>query len=92
MKVVEIFKSIDGEGKRAGLPTTFIRLHGCNLSCSYCDSKYACTGDEYTEMTLEQIIQSVLELGVSSVTVTGGEPLIHDDVNIHYSTSTIFKT
>ena len=51
MKVVEIFKSIDGEGKRAGLPTTFIRLHGCNLSCSYCDSKYACTGDEYTEMT-----------------------------------------
>lgn len=82
MKVVEIFKSIDGEGKRAGLPTTFIRLHGCNLSCSYCDSKYACTGDEYTEMTPEQIIQSVLELGVSSVTVTGGEPLIHDDVNI----------
>lgn len=81
MKVVEIFKSIDGEGKRAGLPTTFIRLHGCNLSCSYCDSKYACTGDEYTEMTPEQIIEYVLDLGVNSVTVTGGEPLIHDDIN-----------
>lgn len=80
MKVVEIFKSIDGEGKRAGLPTTFIRLHGCNLSCSYCDSKYACIGDEYTEMTVEQITQSVLDLGVNSVTVTGGEPLIHDDI------------
>ena len=82
MKVVEIFKSIDGEGKRAGLPTTFIRLHGCNLSCSYCDSKYACIGDEYTEMTPEEIIESVLELGVNSITVTGGEPLIHNDVNI----------
>ena len=81
MKVVEIFKSIDGEGKRAGLPTTFIRLHGCNLSCSYCDSKYACTGDEYTEMTPEQIIEYVLDLGINSVTVTGGEPLIHDDIN-----------
>ena len=81
MKVVEIFKSIDGEGKRAGLPTTFIRLHGCNLSCSYCDSKYACTGDEYTEMTPEQIIEYVLDLRVNSVTVTGGEPLIHDDIN-----------
>lgn len=81
MKVVEIFKSIDGEGKRAGLPTTFIRLHGCNLSCSYCDSKYACTGDEYTEMTPEQIIEYVLDIGINSVTVTGGEPLIHDDIN-----------
>ena len=81
MKVVEIFKSIDGEGKRAGLPTTFVRLHGCNLNCSYCDSKYACTGDEYTEMTPEQIIEYVLDLGVNSVTVTGGEPLIHDDIN-----------
>lgn len=81
MKVVEIFKSIDGEGKRAGLPTTFVRLHGCNLNCSYCDSKYACTGDEYTEMTPEQIIEYVLDLGINSVTVTGGEPLIHDDIN-----------
>lgn len=41
MKVIEIFKSIDGEGKRAGLPTTFVRLAGCNLRCRYCDTTYA---------------------------------------------------
>lgn len=81
MKVVEIFKSIDGEGKRAGLPTTFIRLHGCNLKCSYCDSEYACTGDEYTDMSVDEIIHAVLDLGISNVTITGGEPLIHEDIS-----------
>lgn len=77
MKVVEIFNSIDGEGKRAGLPTTFIRLYGCNLNCSYCDTRYGCEGDNYTEMTIYQIINLVNEIGCKSITITGGEPLIH---------------
>ena len=80
MKVVEIFKSIDGEGKRAGLPTTFIRLYGCNLRCSYCDSQYAWSGNNYEEMSVDKILTAVKELGITSITLTGGEPLIHKDV------------
>lgn len=80
MKVVEIFESIDGEGIRVGLPVTFIRLHGCNLRCSYCDSLYACDGDNYTEMSIEDILKKVKELNHKLITLTGGEPLIHPDV------------
>lgn len=80
-KVVEIFNSIEGEGRRAGLPCTFIRLWGCNLRCSYCDSMYAVEGTGYTEMTLDEILSQVSEFECPSVTVTGGEPLIHKDIN-----------
>lgn len=81
MKVVEIFKSIDGEGKRAGLPTTFIRLYGCNLHCSYCDTRYGCEDNNYTELSITDILNTVKKLGLKSITLTGGEPLIHEDVN-----------
>ena len=81
MRVVEIFKSIDGEGIRAGFPVTFIRLAGCNLKCSYCDSQYACQGVlGYPDMSIEQIVRKVYELGCKRITLTGGEPLIHEDV------------
>ena len=79
-KVVEIFKSIDGEGKKAGLVTTFIRLYGCNLRCSYCDTLYGIEGNNYIEMTLEDIVDECNKNGTSNITLTGGEPLIHDDV------------
>ena len=81
MKVSEIFLSIEGEGKRAGLPCTFIRLFGCNLRCSYCDSMYAVDGDDYTEMTIDEIVNEVLKLGCTNITVTGGEPLYHTETN-----------
>ena len=84
MKVVEIFNSIEGEGIRAGLPVTFIRLYGCNLRCSYCDTKYSyneANEEEgiypYTVMTVDEIIETVLRLGCPNVTITGGEPLMH---------------
>lgn len=80
MKVVEIFNSVEGEGKRAGLPATFIRLFGCNLRCSYCDSMYAVEGTDYTEMPIQQIMDKVEEIGCPNITVTGGEPLIHKDI------------
>lgn len=80
MKVVEIFKSIDGEGKRAGLPTTFIRLYGCNLHCSYCDTRYGCEGANFQIMSIPEIMDKVYELGVKSITITGGEPLIHSGI------------
>lgn len=83
MKVVEIFKSIEGEGKRAGLPCTFVRLFGCNLRCKYCDTKYGWSNeyaDSVKEMSVDQIVETVAKLGIPHVTITGGEPLIHDDI------------
>lgn len=79
-KVVEMFSSIDGEGLRAGLPVTFIRLHGCNLKCSYCDSQYACAGNDFIDIALEDIIKTVESFGIKAITLTGGEPLLHDSV------------
>lgn len=78
-KVVEIFDSIDGEGKRTGQPVSFVRLAGCNLRCSYCDTAYALFGEEelceYREMSAEEILNS-LNKAYKRVTLTGGEPLI----------------
>lgn len=79
-KVNEIFASIDGEGVRTGLPTVFIRLYGCNLNCSYCDTRYSCENKEYTLMPLMDILEQVLSYGVPRVTLTGGEPLIQPGV------------
>ena len=82
MKIVEIFDSIDGEGIRAGQSATFIRLAGCNLRCTYCDTAYALFGEEtpceYTEMTIDEIVSKV-NTNYSRVTLTGGEPLVHKD-------------
>lgn len=81
MKVVEIFKSIDGEGKRAGLPTTFVRLYGCNLNCSYCDTRYGCEDNNYTIWSVDSIMDTIKRFGIQSVTITGGEPLIHPGIH-----------
>ena len=82
MKVIEIFDSIDGEGIRTGQCATFIRLAGCNLRCSYCDTVYSLFGEEtpceYTEMTVDEIISKV-NMTYKRVTLTGGEPLVHTD-------------
>lgn len=80
MKVNEIFYSIEGEGIRAGIPCVFIRLYGCNLNCLYCDTRYSCENDEYVEMTVPQIIEEVKKFDCPNITVTGGEPLIHEDI------------
>ncbi len=81
MRVVEIFDSIEGEGIRAGQTASFIRLAGCNLRCSYCDTRYALYGEKeecvYTEMTPEEAAEKAR---LRRVTLTGGEPLIHEDV------------
>lgn len=81
MKVNEIFYSIEGEGIRAGMPCTFIRLFGCNLNCSYCDTRYSCEGDDYSIMSIKEIIEIVNSIGCPNITVTGGEPLMHDGID-----------
>ncbi len=80
MRVNEIFGSIDGEGLRTGELATFIRLAGCNLRCSYCDTCYALKVSDAEEMTISEILKKVKNIGYKNVTLTGGEPLIHKDV------------
>ena len=74
--VVEIFTSIEGEGKRTGEITTFIRLAGCNLSCSYCDTPYAQSINCGKAMTVRQILSNLPADGTKNITITGGEPLL----------------
>jgi 7-carboxy-7-deazaguanine synthase len=71
--VSEIFRSLQGESTRAGLPCAFVRLTGCSLRCVWCDSAYAFTGG--TEMSVAEVVARVEALGVPLVEITGGEPL-----------------
>ena len=77
MVVNEIFYSIDGEGLRTGELAVFIRLAGCNLNCSYCDTKYALKISNGNKMTIAEILEEVGKYNCKNVTLTGGEPLIH---------------
>ena len=77
LKVNEIFFSIQGESTFSGRPCVFVRLTGCNLRCSYCDTKYAYEEGEYMEV--EQIIDRVSSYGCKLVEITGGEPLIQEN-------------
>ena len=79
--VVEKFVSINGESTRAGETAVFIRFRRCNLSCSYCDTRWANTPDAKAEMlTAEQIAEYVDSTGITNVTLTGGEPLLQEDI------------
>jgi 7-carboxy-7-deazaguanine synthase len=71
--VTEIFRSLQGESTRAGLPCTFVRLTGCSLRCVWCDSAYAFFGG--TVMAVSDVLARVEALGVPLVEITGGEPL-----------------
>lgn len=82
MIVNEIFNSIDGEGIRAGELATFIRLSGCNMRCSYCDTLYALNPNSGEELDIDEIIQRVEKYKTKNVTLTGGEPLIHKDIDL----------
>ncbi|EQC65887.1 Queuosine Biosynthesis QueE Radical SAM [Veillonella parvula HSIVP1] len=77
--MIEIFASIDGEGSRQGLLTTFLRLHDCNIRCSYCDTTYSYGIDSiFTEMTVAEVADVIESLGNHRITITGGEPLLQE--------------
>ncbi len=79
--VVEKFVSINGEGPRAGELAAFIRFRRCNLNCSYCDTRWANTGSAPAEMlTASELTEWVNSTGVTNVTLTGGEPLLQQDI------------
>jgi len=73
LKLTEIFLSLQGESRSVGWPTTFVRLTGCPLRCSWCDTTYSFHGGEWWE--IDAILARVAELGARHVCVTGGEPL-----------------
>ena len=73
LRVTEIFASLQGESSRVGLPTVFVRLPGCPLRCTWCDTAYAFTGGN--TRTLDDILAEVAGHGLRHVCVTGGEPL-----------------
>jgi 7-carboxy-7-deazaguanine synthase len=83
MVITEIFKSIQGEGTRAGLPCIFVRLTGCNLRCTWCDTEYAFHGG--TKYSLDEVLDKVRSLAgegtcrISLVEITGGEPLLQPE-------------
>ena len=79
MKIAEIFTSIQGEGSSSGYPTIFLRFAGCNLRCKYCDTP-AAQGDCGTEMEIRSIAEEVKRSGVTHVCLTGGEPLLQNDL------------
>ncbi|MBS1194252.1 MAG: radical SAM protein [Methanomicrobiales archaeon] len=74
MRVTEIFRSLQGEGRDQGLITTFIRLTGCNLDCRWCDTRYARSGGE--DRTRDEVLAEVHALGCRRICITGGEPLL----------------
>ena len=78
MQITEIYKSLQGESTYAGLPCVFVRLTGCNLRCSWCDSEYTFHGGH--KMTAEQILEEVSRLspGGGLVEITGGEPMLQE--------------
>ena len=78
LNVSEVFRSIQGETSRAGMPCTFVRLSGCNLRCAWCDTEYARDG-EGTVMPLADVCRLVDEFGTHLVCMTGGEPLLQGD-------------
>jgi 7-carboxy-7-deazaguanine synthase len=80
LKVNEIFYSIQGESSYAGLPCVFVRLTGCNLRCSYCDTEYAY--DTGNEMEVGEIVNRVKAFNCSLVEITGGEPLIQQETPV----------
>ena len=78
MQITEIYKSLQGESTHAGLPCLFVRLTGCNLRCSWCDSEYAFYGGR--KMTPEEVFAEVEQLSPNGglVEITGGEPMLQE--------------
>ena len=80
-KVVEIFSSINGEGTRAGQLAVFVRMQGCNLNCTYCDTKWANEADAKFHCTsTEEILELLRSMEIKNVTITGGEPLLQEEI------------
>lgn len=82
MFVSEIFHSIQGEGELTGVPSVFVRTSGCNLRCSWCDTKYASWSPEGEEIGVDVVLGKVLTYPASHCVITGGEPMVARDIRV----------
>jgi 7-carboxy-7-deazaguanine synthase len=80
MKIAEIFYSIQGEGLLAGVPSVFVRTSGCNLRCTWCDTPYTSWKPEGEDRALDDILAEVRRHRPTHVVVTGGEPMLTEDI------------
>ena len=80
MRLAEIFHSIQGEGKLAGVPSVFVRASGCNLRCSWCDTPYASWNPEGQDVPVAEIIRRLGDMQARHAVLTGGEPAIMPDL------------
>lgn len=80
LRIAEIFHSVQGEGQWAGVPSTFVRVSGCNLRCVWCDTPYASWNPEGPVQTIEEILAVVDERKLDHVVLTGGEPMLFDPI------------
>ncbi len=80
MKITEIFYSLQGEGRLAGMPSVFIRLSGCPLRCKWCDTKYALQDRCGNELSIDEILLEVNTHNCSNVVITGGEPFTKEQL------------
>ena len=76
--VMEVFPTLQGEGKYTGYPAYFIRLAGCDIGCSWCDVKESWPTDEYPVQTASEIVDGAIRSGHKLVVITGGEPCMYD--------------
>lgn len=81
MIINELFYSLQGEGRLAGVPSIFIRVAGCPLRCSWCDTQYAWDPAAGREMTSEQVLEAIGDYPTRYVVLTGGEPMAHEGVS-----------
>jgi len=80
LRIAEIFASVQGEGRFVGVPSTFIRISGCNLRCTWCDTPYASWSPEGPTLALDEILETVEQFSTEHVVVTGGEPMLFEAV------------
>lgn len=83
LPMVEIFETVEGEGTRAGFPTVFVRLFGCNLRCTWCDTKYSYPPEEADSvMSIGEIVDEVSHYRSRYICLTGGEPLLYGEKSL----------
>lgn len=80
MLISEIFHSLQGEGELTGVPSVFVRTSGCNLRCNWCDTPYASWKPEGTQMSVEEIVNTVKTHPARHVVLTGGEPMVANEI------------
>lgn len=80
LRIAEIFSSVQGEGQWLGVPSTFVRISGCNLRCVWCDTPYASWAPEGPTREIDDIVAEVARLGCRHVVLTGGEPMLFEGI------------